>query len=135
LGRSHGLISRWEHGLREPTLFDLDRLATVLRADLDALVADLPPTPTRRGCSSRAHPISQRVAVGQTLELLRIRSRLDRWEVHKATGIDPRQIRRIESGADPAIGEAVLLIALYRSTPSAVLAAAKIRRRRNLDND
>lgn len=133
LGRSHGLISRWERGLREPTLFDLDRLATVLRVDLDALLGELPGDARRRGCSSRAHSRSRRRALGETLAAQRVEAGLGIWEVYQATGIDGRRLRQIEAGADPGIREAVRLIALYGTTPRSLMRAAKERHRRSLD--
>lgn len=135
LTRPHDMISRWERGLREPTLFDLDQLATVLRADMDELLAGLPAIAARRGCSSRAHPRSRRIALGQTLARLRSQAELGVWDVYQATGIDARQLCRIEAGADPSVGEAVLLIKLYGTTPNELIRAAKAQRRRNLDNE
>lgn len=135
LNRTHTMVSRWERGLREPTLFDLDRLATVLHADLDTLLAGLPANGMPRGCSSRAHPRSRRVALGQVLGNARAALGLGIWEVYQATGIGGRRLGHIEAGADPAIGELVGLIELYRTTPRELLRAAKTRRRANLDTD
>ena len=125
LGRSNAIVCRWELAQREPTLWDLDRLAAVLRFDLDSVLADLPPTGIARRCSSRAHSWARRRALGAVFARRRRLAGLDLWDVMETIGIDTRRLAMIEGGADPGLDEAIRLIRLYRMTPSELLREAK----------
>jgi transcriptional regulator with XRE-family HTH domain len=111
--RSNSVLSRWEADLLEPTLVDLSPLSRVLGTTIDALVADAVAPPGGRRWSSRATPISLRVAVGRELERERKSLGVTKLEVYLGAGIAGLRLVRLEAGADPSVRELLALRSLY----------------------
>ena len=128
------MVSRWEGGQREPTLYDLDRICLILHVDLDQLLANLPAWGPGRRISSRAQSWSHRHALGDALIELRVEACLGLWDVFLLTDIETGRIGRIEGGADPSIHEAMELLKVYGRSPTTLMRATKSIRRARLDN-
>jgi hypothetical protein len=105
------MVSRWESNRREPTLFDLARIARVLKTTVMDLLAGVDAPITARGCSSRAYGATRRTELGDRWEEARRQRGMTVWDLYRATGIPGRRLRRIEEGADVGVGEAIALTA------------------------
>src|SRR5687768_10875463 len=72
IGRSHSVISRWESGSLEPTIFDLEALGRQLRVKVDDLLLDSDIVEVRRRWSSRSHSVRHRRALGAAISAARV---------------------------------------------------------------
>jgi transcriptional regulator with XRE-family HTH domain len=128
LGRPHSIVSRWEAGIREPTLLDLGALGRVLGFSPDDLVAHTTPAPGGRRWSSRAHPRRRREMVGGRLRAARLAEGHTIRALRAATGISGERLLAIESGADPGIRELRALRSALGISLDEILAPAGVDR-------
>ncbi len=99
------MVSRWESGDREPTVFDLISLARVLSVALAALVDRAERPGIGRRSASRAGSRSDRLALGRGLLVARRGVRMSLADAASATTIPTWRLMRIEAGCDPTIAE------------------------------
>jgi transcriptional regulator with XRE-family HTH domain len=114
LGRDHCMVSRWESDQREPTLFDLARVARVLRTTVTELVEGVELSGSTRRWSSRASSPTRRAELGTRWAEARRAHGMTLWDLYRDTGIAGRRLRRIEEGADAGVAEAIALAAALR---------------------
>ena len=107
------MVSRWEADLIEPSPWDLYRLGRVLGTSVGGLLESCTLTAPTRRHSSRAYPLSRRVALGRVLSLRRSGRGFDLEGAVTHTGILGGRILQIEAGADPSLGEIMRLSATF----------------------
>lgn len=105
IGRPHTIVSRWERGLREPTLLDLHRVCGALGLSVDAVFSLAAHPRAGRRWSSRAHSEAARRRVGSALALARRSRGLLPSDVRRFGGIPAQRLLAIEAGADPSLAE------------------------------
>jgi transcriptional regulator with XRE-family HTH domain len=122
LERNASVVSRWEAGVLEPTVWDLYRLGRILRCSVCGLVAGAR-GPGRRW-SSRSHVHRRRLAIGRALARARHAAGLTLADVVDATRIRGRRVIEIEAGRDPSLAEATTLVTLYGTCLDAIVVAS-----------
>lgn len=113
LRRPHSMVSRWESDLIEPSPWDLYRLGRTTGTSVGGLLESCTLTAPTRRHSSRAYPLSRRVALGRVLVGRRSRRGFDLEEAVARTGILGGRILQIEAGADPSLREIVRLSEVF----------------------
>lgn len=126
LARPNSIVSRWESGAREPSVFDLAALARVLKIDVNDLLDGVEPAARGRRWSNRAYGWRLRVAFGRRLALARIAAGMSRLDVLERTGIRGLRLARLEAGADPSVAELVALRDLYGFDVAAAVRASNL---------
>ena len=126
LRRPHSMVSRWESGSREPTVFDVADYAKAVAVPMHVLLSGRGPQQCTRRWSSRAHGWHLRTGFGRQLGLARVEASITRAGVFEATGIRGLRLAKIEAGADPSVRELYLLRDLYRLDLAEAVRRAKL---------
>jgi transcriptional regulator with XRE-family HTH domain len=121
------VISRWESGSLEPTIFDLEALGRQLRVKVDDLLLESDIVEGRRRWSSRSHSPADRRALGAAICAARMTAGLTVLDVYRQTSIGGLRLLRVEAGADPSLLELVKLCRLIGVSPDFLLRQSRQR--------
>jgi transcriptional regulator with XRE-family HTH domain len=126
MGRHHSVISRWEAGLLEPTLIEMEALGRALGFGFEGLLTDCRLQPQGRRWSNRSTSRSVRTSIGLRLARARTASGLPMTDVISRTGIWGIRLSRIEAGADPCLRELVVLSETFGADLRQLLIRARL---------
>ena len=125
IARTPSMVSRWESGDREPTVFDLVSIGRVVGVSPAVLVEQTERAGIGRRWSCRATSWRNRAALGRGLRLARREAGISLVGAASASGIPTWRLLRIEAGSDPTIAEVCALRRVVRFDVRALVEQAR----------